>query len=418
MTTRRLIVLVVAVALGMSVAAVAQAHTAFSRVHAPVVKIAGHTDAVHAAPATWGLAARPDYSSIAFAPDGMLYAADPVNNRIYKVTSRGRAGHTTVVAGSGPGLDLKGSSYQHWKYIRNHGWSTVGAYGGDGQHGTDALFSAPFFLTFDAAGNMFVADHLNDRIREITTDGFVQTVAGTGNGGPRYGVWSPGVGPAAGDGGPATHSVLDAPWGVTLDAAGDLFIADRAHDAIRKVDTNGVITTVAGTGHPGFSGDGGAATHAQLNRPLTTALDGAGNLYIDDESNRRIRLVDRSGDITTFAGDGRFGCGGDGGQAIDASFKDPNEIGFAPDGSMLITDNECHDIRRIAPDGTISTFAKNSTDSCRGIVGRKVSHLPVGFFTFGPDGDFYLAACHRVLRVDDTGTAQLFARAPLFSHLS
>src|SRR5205085_2519578 len=184
--------------------------------------------------------------------------------------------------------------------------------------------------------NMFIADHLNGRIREIGTDGFVQTIAGTGNGGPHYGTWTAGVGPEAGDGGPGTHAVLQEPLGLAFDGHGNLYIADRDHDAIRKLDTIGIITTVAGTGVKGFSGDGGAATQAQLNRPLTMAFDAAGNMFIADENNRRIRMIDHSGDITTVAGDGRYGCGGDGGQAVDASFKDPNQVGFAPDSSMLV----------------------------------------------------------------------------------
>ena len=339
-----------------------------------------------------------------------------LNNRVYKVTSRGPHGHTTVVAGSGPGLDLSGAGYQHWKYIRNHGWITVGAYGGDGQHWTDALLSAPFFLTFDAAGNMYVTDHLNSRIREFTTDGFVQTVAGTGNGdvyaGAPFGVWTSGVGPAAGDGGLATRSVLEEPWGIVVDSHGNLFIADRDHDAVRKVDTNGIITTVAGTGYKGYNGDNRHARRAKLDRPLDVALDGAGNLYIDDESNRRIRMVDHNGIITTFAGNGHYGCGGDGGPAVDASFRDPNLIEFGPDGSMLVTDNECHNVRRIAPGGTITTFAENKHDSCSNVVGRNVRHMPVGQYVWSPDGDLYLAVCHRVLRVDDNGKTHLFARAP------
>jgi hypothetical protein len=417
MTTRKWTAVTIAVAVGMSLTIVAHAQRG-SQSNATSYSKTGAVDTVHASPPTWGLR-QPDYTSIAFAPDGTLYASDVLNNRIYRIEPGGKHGHTTVVAGSGPGIPKTGS-YQHWKLIKNHGWITVGAYGGDGQHGTDALFSAPFFITFDTAGNLFIADHLNSRIREITTDGFVQTVAGVGNGGPGFGgfgVWTPGVGAEAGDGGPATHAVLEEPWGLVTDGHGDLYIADRDHDAVRKVDANGIITTVAGTGVKGYSGDGGPATEARLNRPLSVALDGGGNLYIDAENNRRIRMVDNHGVITTFAGDGRYGCSGDGGQAVDASFKDPNLIGFAPDGSMLVTDDECHNIRRIAPDGTITTFAERKSDSCSNIVHRNVRHLPVAGFAWSPDGDLYLSLCHKVLRVDDQGMTHLFARAPLLSNL-
>ena len=415
-TARKWMTVTVALAVAMSLTAVARAQRG-SLSTETATSTTGAIDATHASPPTWGLAGRPDYSGIAFAPDGTLYAVDALNGRVYKVTDAGPQGRTTVVAGSGPGVSLGAGGYQHWKNIPNHGWITVGAYGGDGQHGTDALFSAPFYLTFDATGNMYIADHLNGRIREITTDGFVQTVAGTGNGGPHYGTWTAGVGPEAGDGGPATHSVLEEPLGLAVDSHGNLFIADRDHDAIRMVGTDGVITTVAGTGVKGFSGDGHAATNAQLDRPLTVAFDAAGNVYIDDENNRRIRMVDHSGNISTVAGDGRYGCSGDGGQAVDASFKDPNEVGFAPDGSMLVTDNECHNIRLIAPDGTISTLAERKSDSCKNLVHSDVGQLPVGAFAYGPDGDLYLSVCHRIIRVDNEGTTHLFARAPLMSDL-
>ncbi len=419
MTTRRWIAVTVALAVGMGLTAVARAQGGSqSNV---TYSTSGSIDSVHATPPTWGLAARPDYTSIAFAPDGTLYASDALNNRIYRVEPGGAHGHTTVFAGTGPGLDLSGSGLQHWKKVPNYGpgfgWITVGAYGGDGQHGTDAFFSAPSFITFDASGDMYIADHLNSRVREITADGYVQTVAGTGNGGRHYGTWTSGVGPEAGDGGPSTHSVLEEPLGLVVDSHGNLYIADRDHDAVRKVDTNGIITTVAGTGVKGDSGDGHAAVDAQINRPIGVTVDGADNLYISDENNRRIRMVDHHGVITTFAGTGNYGCGGDGGQAIDASFKDPNQIGFAPDGSMLIVDNECHNIREIAPDGTISTLSENKHDSCRDVVGVNVRRVGIAGFAWGPDGDLYLAVCHRILRVDDQGMTHLYARAPLPSDL-
>jgi len=413
---RRWITITVAIVVGMSLTAVARAKHA-SPSSAPLTSTTSAIDAIHARPPTWGLAGRPGYWDIAFAPDGTLYAVDAPNGRVYKVTDKGRWGRTTVVGGSGPGVSLGPDGFQHWKWIKRHGWITVGAYGGDGQPATDALFSGPSALTFDPSGNMYIADHLNSRVREVTTDGFVQTVAGTGNGGRNYGTWTPGVGPAAGDGGPATHSVLEEPFGLTVDSHGNLYIADRDHDAIRKVDANGIITTVAGTGVGGFSGDGDLATQAQVARPLWTAFDAAGNMYIADDNNHRIRMVDHAGVITTVVGDGTNGCGGDGGLAVDASLKDPNEVAFAPNGSMLVLDNECHDIREIAPDGTISTLAGRRGDSCKNVIHVDARHMPVGAFAFGPDGELYVSACARIIRVDDDGITHLFARAPLMSDL-
>jgi len=416
---RRWITIAVAMAVGMSLTAVAQAHHRSQQPFAPsMISTTGATDAIHAKPPTWGLNTRPQYWDIAFSPDGTLYAVDALNNRVYKVTSKGPWGHTTVVAGGGPGFPRK-PPYKDFQLIKNYGWISVGDYGGDGQPGTDALFSAPWNLTFDAAGNMFIADHLNSRIRELSADGFVSTVAGTGFGGTNWGVHTTGVGPAAGDGGLATHSVLEEPQGVAFDSHGNLYIADRDHDAIRKVDTNGVITTVAGTGVRGFSGDGGPATQAKIARPLYVTFDAANNMYIADENNHRIRRVDHTtGVITTVVGNGDNACGGDGGPAVDASIRDPNELAFEPDGTMLVNDNECHNIRAIAPDGTISTLAQQRKNHpCANVIGTDVSHMPEGSFTVGPNGEVYVSACNRIIRVDHNGITHLFARAPLFSDL-
>jgi sugar lactone lactonase YvrE len=386
-------------------------------------------DVIAASPPTWGYF-KPGFNYLAFAPDGTLYASDCWNARIYKVTSKGSGGHVSVFAGAGPGgftqwSRLKAETGTSSPVVKRYGWATVAAVGGDGQHPTDAYFKCIEDLTFDPAGDMYVADHLNSRIREITADGFVQTVGGVGPGFKSWGPWTPGVGAAAGDGGPATHGIFDAPLGMAFDAHGNLFIADRDHEAIREIDTHGTLSTVAGTGHKGYNGDDQPATEATINRPVDVVFDTAGDMYISDEDNRRIRMVDTHGTITTFAGTGEYGCGGDGGPAVDASFRNPNDIVFAPDGSMLISDNECHDVRRIAPDGTISTFAGAShARSCRGRFGQPVRRMPVlrdTFFAYGPDGDLYFTPCEGkygskyIVRVDDAGITHLFAKAPNLS---
>ena len=265
---------------------------------------------------------------------------------------------------------------------------------------------------------MFIADHLNGRIREITTDGFVSTVAGTGDGGPTYGTFTPGVGPAAGDGGPATHGVLGCPWALTVDSHGNLFIADRDHAAIRKVHTNGIITTVAGTGVKGFSGDGGLATQAKLNRPLTVAFDAAGNMFIDDENNRRIRMVDH-----TLATSPRSRANGNT-AAVAMAAKRSTPRSRIRTRSALRPTGRCWSPTTSATTSARSPRTARSrrlrsarASSCKNLVGVDVSHLPVGAYTFGPDGELYLSVCNRIIRVDNNGITHLFARAPLMSNL-
>ena len=230
---------------------------------------------------------------------GNLYIADLGNHRIRKVDA---AGVITTVAGSGSTGEFGGG------------------FGGDGGAATGARLSSPAGMALDGAGNLYIADGWNHRIRKVDAAGTITTVAGSG----RSGLGS--MGGYSGDGGPATAAQLYAPAGVALDGAGNLYIADLLNHRIRKVDSAGVITTVAGSGEVGFGeggfgGDGGPATAAQLNFPEGVALDGAGNLYISDTRNQRIRKVDAAGVITTVAGygptgEGEGGFGGDGGATV------------------------------------------------------------------------------------------------------
>jgi hypothetical protein len=362
-------------------------------------------DSIAASPRRWGSTGQPTYQEIAFAPDGTLYASDCINARIYRISP---SGHTSVFAGSGPG------GYQIWRVVKHLGWTTLASYGGDGRHPTDALFSCPVGLAFDPAGDMFIADHGNGRIREIDTSGWVSTVAGVGPGAPWSSPWTPGVGPKAGDGGPAIHAILDTPWGITYNAAGDLFIVERDHDAVSELSPSGILSIVAGNGVRGFGGDGGKATKAELNRPLNVAIAADGTMYITDENNYRIRKVDPAGTISTVVGTGKYGCRGDGGPGTRADLKNPGDIVLAPDGSLLISDGECFRIRRLAPDGTISTFAGDGKRGCNRL-GRPVSKLRINgdvALRFGPDGDLYMVDCNEIIRVDANGITHLVARAP------
>jgi len=352
---------------------------------------------------------------MAFSPDGVLYATDCGNARIYRVTPGGK-GTVKVFAGRGPG------GFFTWSRQTKIGWLAHHAIAGDGKRPTDAVFNCPWDIVFDNAGNLYVTDLNNSRIREITTNGIVHTFAGLGPGFPFLGPWTPGIGEAAGDGGPASHAIFQAPSGLAFDANGDLYLADRDHDAIRRIDGSGTITTVAGTGHPGYNGDNLSAAAAQLDRPLALAFDAAGNLYISDEDNYRIRKVDQNGLITTFAGDGRYGCGGDGEPATQASFRNPGDIVFLPDGSLLMSDGECHAIRRIWPNGRISTYAggDHSNHLCQRIIGMPVRDLPIttdASLQVTPRGDLLIgyAFCRDTLRVDRNGMMHLYAHWPTTS---
>ena len=205
------------------------------------------------------------------------------------------------------------------------GWG----YDGDGGPATAAQLNGPETVAFDAAGNIFIADLGNDRVREVNfSTGIITTVAGNGTAG------------FSGDGGPATAAELYRPSGVAVDAAGNLFIADRNNNRIRRVDlSTGIITTVAGNGAAGCTGDGGPATAASLNAISGLAIDNAGNLFIDDSSDSRIREVNLStGIITIVVGNGKYGYMGDGGPATGAELGEPNSIAVDAAGNLYIAD--------------------------------------------------------------------------------
>jgi uncharacterized repeat protein (TIGR01451 family) len=190
---------------------------------------------------------------VAVDADGNLILADTFNNRVYKILPDGSS---AVIAGTG-----------------------AFGFAGDGGPATSARISSPWSVAIDKAGNIFVADRNNHRIRKITTAGIISTVAGSGQGG------------FGGDGGPAVSAALAFPSGIAVDAAGNLFIADLNNNRIRKVTPAGIISTVAGNGTSGFSGDGGLATSAQVSFPTSVAVDAVGNLFIADTGNNRIRRI-------------------------------------------------------------------------------------------------------------------------------
>ena len=217
-------------------------------------------------------------------------------------------------------------------------------FSGDGGLATNAGLAYPSSVAVDTAGNFFIADLLNQRVRRVdAATGIITTVAGNGSFG------------FSGDGGLAIDASLNDPIGVAVDSAGNLFITDQNNQRIRRLDAaTGTMSTVAGNGTFVFSGDGGLATDASLSRLTAAALDSAGNLFIADQSNQRVRRVDAAtGIMTTVAGDGTFGYAGDGGLATDACLKNPAGVAVDSAGNLFIADQSNHRIRHVEGSGTV-----------------------------------------------------------------
>jgi sugar lactone lactonase YvrE len=228
---------------------------------------------------------------------------------------------------------------------------TTAGYGGDGGPAPAAKLRAPRTMAADAAGNVYVVDTENNRIRRIDPQGVITTIGGTGAKG--YG----------GDGGPAVKALFNTPHGIAADPAGDVYVADPPNERIRRIDAaTGIVTTVAGSGSAGSSGDGGPATAARLNHPKGVEIAPDGSLYIADNDNNEVRRVDlTTGIITTVAGTGAAGFSGDGGPATAARLHEPRNIAFDGAGRLYIVDQDNGRIRRVGTDGVISTFAAGFT---------------------------------------------------------
>jgi len=285
---------------------------------------------------------------------GNVYIADHDNNVIRKVNS---TGIITTIAGTGAlgysgdgGLAITAKLYhpsrvvvdntgnlyfidQNAEVIRKI--STAGiitsitgnlgaGYSGDGGQLILAKFGSITGISFDNAGNMYISDASNHVIRKVNPAGIINTIAGTGIGG------------FSGDGGPALMAKLGSPFEVIFRSNGDMFIPDAGNNRIRVVNPAGIISTHAGTGIPGYSGDGGPATAAQMSSPWHNAIDGVGNIYISDASNVVVRKIDNAGIITTFAGNGTSGYSGDGGPATAAQMMDVCGVACDNAGNVYI----------------------------------------------------------------------------------
>ncbi|GEM_PF-230859 len=238
-------------------------------------------------------------------------------------------------------------------------------YSGDTGQATNAQLNGPTGVALDGNGNLYISEYDGNRIRKVNiSSGVITLVAGS----------TLGTAGSSGDNGPAVNALLNNPFGIASDSAGNIYIADRTNHRVRKINTSGTITTVAGTGQANYFGDGGPAINAPLDTPCAVALDAAGNLYIADQANQRIRRVDMTtGYITTFAGNGNPGFGGDGGPAIYANLYNPIGLAFDAQGNMYIADLSNQRIRQVTPFGTIYTVAGNGTNGYSGDGGLATS---------------------------------------------
>jgi len=302
----------------------------------------------------------------AFDNAGNMYIADSGSSRIRKVDTNGTI---TTIAGKG--------------YF---------AYSGDNGPAVQAGLGSPSGVAVDNAGNIYIADAGNNRIRKVDAGGIITTIAGSGN-------WGSNV--FSGDNGPAVQAGLNYPTGVAIDSVGNIYIADAGNSRIRKVDPSGIITTYAGTGqqYQSASGDGGPATQAMIYQPHGVAVDSAGNIYIADTFNYRIRKVDTSGIITTIAGNGQWTYSGDNGPATEASFSWPYGVAVDRIGNVFLTDYYNSRIRMVDTGGIITTVAGNGNWGSNGFRGDGglATHaslgMPMGVAT-DANGGIYIADTH------------------------
>jgi uncharacterized protein (TIGR03437 family) len=268
-------------------------------------------------------------SHIAAAADGSVYLADSANQRVRRISPEGLIS-TFAGTGARPAV--------------NPQTCVAGGPVGDGGLATDALLYFPAGVAAIPGGGLLIADQQNNRIRRIGAGGVITTIAGNG----LHSFYAPQI--------PATASGLDWPSAVAIDAAGLVYFAELHSGRVARINANGVLATVAGTGFPGFNGDAGLAAQMRLNNPTGLAFDGTGDLYIADQGNHRIRRVTPAGMMTTVAG-GAAGFAGDGGPATAALLDRPAALAFDRAGNLYVSDMNNHRVRRIDPAGVITTVA-------------------------------------------------------------
>jgi hypothetical protein len=293
--------------------------------------------------------------AVAATADGGFLIVDPFDGRVRRVSPTGTI---TTVAGNG----------------------TFG-FSGDGGPATAAALANPTGVAATPDGGFLIADFTNERVRRVSPAGTITTVAGNGTRG------------VSGDGGSATAAALDDPTSVAALPDGGFLLTDTFTNRVRRVSPTGTITTVAGNGTSGFSGDGGPAADAELNDPFAVVATADGGFLIADAGNFRVRRVSPNGTITTEAGDGTFGFSGDGGPATAAQLNDPIALAATPDGGFLIAEPFAQRVRRVSPAGTITTVAGDGTPGFSGDGGPATAaqlNFPTGVAAT-PGGGFLIA---------------------------
>ncbi len=302
------------------------------------------------------------------------------------------------LAAASPAVALEGTDI-----ITTFAGTGVATSSGDGGPATAAGVPGPVGIAAATDGRLVIPEPSDNRVRIVAANGVIANLTGNGTAG------------FSGDGGPAGAAQVNGPRDAAFDAAGNIYIADRDNDRIRRIAPNGIITTVAGSGGRGFSGDGGPALAAELNNPVGVAVDAAGNLYIADALNRRIRKVAPDGIITTFAGTGApvTVSGGDGGPAAAATFVRPDDVRVSNIGAVLVVDSGGHNVRSIDSAGVITTIAGNGLPGNGGDGGAATAaelSTPIEI-AFDPFNNLYIsdAGGNRIRRVNTAGLISTIA---------
>ncbi|HEY3285318.1 MAG TPA: hypothetical protein VGN26_23850 [Armatimonadota bacterium] len=262
---------------------------------------------------------------ICLSPEGAVVIADSGNNRIRKLSGSG-----LVAPAAGTIVTIAGTGQE--------------GFGGDSGQATNAMLNYPQDLAFDLSGGLLVADEANNRVRRISPSGIITTIAGDGRQ------------MSLGDGGMASSASISVPQSVAVDSQGNLFVAEKLANRVRRVDPQGVITTVAGNGLSGPLGEGGPALAAGMVDPASVAVDWFGRPYFSDLGSDRVRRIEPSGTITTVAGSTR-GMAGDGGPAAQAKLNLPHGLAFDRAGRLYIADRSNNRVRVVSPNGEIATAA-------------------------------------------------------------